>query len=368
MYKINYILLFFVLAYRIAYSEESKVQIILENGYYCTQLETGEKFEVVKQHEPWAFNKIVLSPNEQYVAYTTSNGLGFESEGRDIFYCKVDGSEKTFLHKFRICVDTLLWESSDERNFIFVIPKDCAAGSKAIAVIDVQAKNVILAFRGDSLLEIQGTNCYKVYYYGKPVETGRQEICLEELSTIKEPISSNVSFFTSWSESDIYISTQREPVLRLRDLPKLAEGLGKNFKDFIGDKYFYISEIDPAPDKNRIIFIGDVVENLWFFGILDSGNRKLLLFDYSDNLKFSNPTWSPDGSRLAILRMNGWDKYIDFYDFTGPEKIELIKTYKVMTDRPISDFRWSSDSKKFYFSYPFTDYQKVETEIDLTDK
>jgi dipeptidyl aminopeptidase/acylaminoacyl peptidase len=367
MFRINYILLFLFLAYGVGYSEQGKVKIVLENGYYYTQLETGEKFEVVKQHEPWAFNKIVLSPDEQYVAYTTSNGLGFESEGRDIFYCKVDGSEKTFLHKFRICVDTLLWESSDERTFIFVIPKNCAVGSKAIAVIDVQTKNVILDFKGDSLLEIQGTDCYKVYYYGKPLETGRQKICLEELSTIKEPIISNASFFTSWIESDIYISTQREPVLRLRDLSKLAEDLGKNFEDFVGDEYFYVNSIVPSLQHNHFVFIGEG-RSIWFFGVFDLKLKKLLLFDYAELIKFSNPTWSPDGRLLAFFKIEERDEYIDFYEIDEKGGIDKIESYKVTTDRPISDFRWSSDSKKFYYSYLFTDYQKVETEIDLTDK
>ncbi len=125
MNKINYLLLSLIFISGIAYPGESKVKIIQENGYYCTQLETGEKFQIVRQWEPQSPNTVVLSPDLKYVAYTTSNHLGFESEGRDVYYCKIDGSERTFLHKFGFAVDTLLWDSYAERNFIFVIFLGC---------------------------------------------------------------------------------------------------------------------------------------------------------------------------------------------------------------------------------------------------
>ncbi len=366
MFRINHILLILFLTWGVTYSGEGKVKIVLENGYYCTQLESGEKFQIVRQWEPQSPNTIVLSPDEKYVAYTTSNYLGFESEGRDVYYCKVDGRERTFLHKFEISTDTLLWNSFRGKDFIFVILMDCYYISGGIQVIDLKSKNIIYAAIGDSLEKIQGTDCYQVYCYWKPVQQGRQKICLEELSTIKEPISSDVSFYTGWGVSDLYVSTEREPILKLADLPKLAEGLGKKFQDFAKDRYFYISQIAPSPHNNRIVLIGG--ESLSFLGVFDVISRVLLLFDYFDSLKFSNPIWSPNGSHLAILRANDSGKYINFYEFTEPEKIELIKTYKVITDRPISDFRWSSDSNKFYFSYPSANYQKVETEIDLKDK
>lgn len=367
MSKIYYILLFLFLTYEAGFTEQGKVKIILENGYYYTQLETGEKYQIVAQQD-WAPNKITLSPDENYVAYTASNGLGFENQGRDIFYCKVDGSERTFLHKFEYDAGSLLWNSTKDRDFIFVSLIDCHYVYGGIQVIDLKSKDIILTAIGDSLQKIEGKDCYRIYCYGLPVEKGRQKICLEELSAMNAPDSSNTSYSTDWTLSDICVSTQREPILRMRDLPTLSEGLGKDFKKFIGDRFFRISGIMPSPERSRIVFTGDAGDNRWFFGLFDLSSRKLLLFDFSDNFVFSSAVWSPDGSHVAILRASGPEKYIDFYEFTGPEKMELIKAYKVETDRPLSDFRWSDDSKKFYYSYLFSNYQKVQVEVDLEDK
>jgi hypothetical protein len=368
MAKIHYILLFLLLTYGAGYSGQDKVRIILENGYYYTQLETGEKYKIVGAWEPQSKNTIVLSPDQEYVAYTTSNYLGFESEGRDVYYCKIDGDERTFLHKFGYSVDTLQWVSIEGRDFIFVISLGCEIADGGIRVIDLESRSIILTLFGDSLSRIQDGDCYLLSCKYGAVPKGKERICSGELLAIQGTDSSSVGFSTSWGEGDIYVSTQREPILRMRDLPTLAEGLGKDFKKFVGDRFFRISGIMPSPERSRIVFTGDAGDNRWFLGLFDLSSRKLLLFDFSDNFVFSSAVWSPDGSHMAILRASGPEKYIDFYEFTGPGKMELIKAYKVETDRPISDFRWSDDSKKFYYSYLFSNYQKVQVEVALEDK
>ena len=367
MAKIYYILLFLLLTCGAVYSEQSNVKIVLEDGYYYTQLENGEKYQIVKQQEPWAINKIVISPDQEFVAYTAANGLGFECEGRDVFYCRIDGSEKTFLHRFQNCVNTLLWQSLDRKSFIFVIPKNCETYPVEVQVIDFQSKQVIFSFVGDSLGEIRGTDCNKVYYQGKPPLMGRKIVCLRDLLYIKEPDSINVGFFTSWSTGDIYVSTQTDPVLKLSDLPELSRPLGKKFGEFLKGRYFYIPFIFSTPLNNRIVFIGDA-ETLGLFGVFDLNEKKLLSLDYSDDQKFLNANWSPDGSRFAVIRMSNWQKYIDFYEVDEKGEVDLIKTYRVPTDQPLSDFRWSDDSKKFYYSNLFSNYQKVQVEVDLEDK
>lgn len=371
--KIVYIILILFLAYGFGYSEQGKVKIILENGYYYTQLETGEKYEIVKHHEPWAFNKVVISPDEKYVAYTKSNGLGLEQVGRDIYYCKVDGSERTFLHKFESDVDTLLWSSDEEINFIFVLSLDCERGFGGIQIINLKSKDIIFTCSGDSLEKIQGTDCYQIFCngkpvqqgkrYGKPVEKGRERICLEELLDIKEHDSLNVRFYTSWSESDIYISTQREPVLKLSDLPTLAEQIDEKFRDFTRNRYFYVSHIFPTPENNIIAFIGEVVENRYFFGVFEVERRKLLLFDCCKGLIYLNTIWSPDGIRIALFTRDPWEDSIMFYELIEEDKMVPIKV-KHLGHRRALEPKWSEDSRKFYFSYELGN-QKVEEQIDL---
>ncbi|MCJ7458091.1 MAG: hypothetical protein MUP17_03765 [candidate division Zixibacteria bacterium] len=365
MVKINYIITFLLLSCSLGYSEQNKVKIVSCDDYYCTQLATGEQHKIVKQVD-WGLNKLTLSPDEKYVAYTTSNWLGFENEGRDVFYCKVDGSERMFLHKFQICVHTLLWESSDSRSYIFVVPKNCGIGGQ-IQVIDWQSKNVVFTCAGDSLGEIPGTDCYEVYYNGNPPWAARQRICLHDLEAIKKPDSLNMRFFIGWGNWDIYISTQRDQILRFNELAKSTREQEQSLRNVMFREQFAHSKIISDAKDNVIVFFSND-KTSGFFGVVDTENKKLLLFDKSNSLRFSAPTWSPDGKRLAVLRTSDWDRYFDFYEIDDKGEMNLIKTYRVETDRALSDFRWSDDSKKFYYSYLFSNYQKVQVEVELEDK
>jgi hypothetical protein len=267
------------------------------------------------------------------------------------------------LHKFEYDAMSLLWDSVKERDFIFVALMDCHYVYGGIQIIDLKSKDIILTAIGDSLQKIERTDCYQIYCYGKPIEKGRQRICLEELLDIKTPDSSNVIFQTGWGVSDVYISTQREPVLKIGDLPKLAENLGKKFGEFVKNRYFHISDVVFSAQYNTIAFIGAGGRS---FGFFDLGEKKLILFDYSDSLGYASPTWSPGGSRLALLKRSSSGEYIDFYELRGEGKIDLIKTYELIAEIPVSGFRWSDDSETFYFSYLGSNNQWVEKQIDLS--
>ena len=366
MAKIYYILLFLLLARGVVYSEQSKVKVVFCDDYYCTQMPTGEEYKIVKQVD-WAPNKVTLSPDEKYVAYTTSNWLGFENEGTDVFYCKVDGSERTFLHKFESSMDTLIWASSGDRDFVFVASWDCAPGHGGIQVIDLKSKALVLTCRGNRLQKIQGTDCYQVYCLDKPVQQGRQKICFDELRAIQEPDSLNLRFYAGYANWDVYVSTQRDQILRFNELSKSTREQDQALMGIIWSEQFALSKIIPNQKNYSIIFFGDD-KTSGFFGVVDTENKKLLLFDKSDSLRFSDPTWSPDSRRLAVLRTSDWDRYFDFYEIDDKGEMNLIKTYRVETDRALSDFRWSDDSKKFYYSYLFSNYQKVQVEVELEDK
>jgi len=361
--KIFYITLILFLAFRVGYSEQSRVKIILENGYYYTQLETGEKFKIVKQVD-WALNKIVFSPDGKYLAYTTSNGLGFENKGRDVFYCKVDGSERIFLHKFDLFVDSLLWDTYRGKDFIFVIFEYCHLGYGGIQIIDIKSGNIILTLLGDSLSMAQGEDCYQLFCFGELVQKGRDKICLEDLLTIKEPDSLNVRFFAGWSSGDIYISNKRDPLLRFGDPKNPPNQDELSLRSLLRSGEYPVSKIIPNIENNRIAFYGKR-DNFGFFGTLDLENKKLLLFDLSDSLKFSYPIWSPDGCHLALLRKTSSRSYIDFYGVGDEGKMVRIKTHQITTDRPVTDFEWSKDSNTFYFSIFGQNNQKIKNTINV---
>ncbi|MDP3025119.1 MAG: hypothetical protein Q8O10_06255 [candidate division Zixibacteria bacterium] len=365
MFKLNFIILFLFtfLISGIAYSEQGKVRIILENGYYYTQLENGSKFAIVKQNVK-ADNKWALSPDEQYVAYTISNHLGSKNEGQDVFCCKLDGDEKIFLHRFEFGIDTLLWDSMGGRDFIFVTSRDC--DSVGTGVIDLKSKEIILTFPGNVLKKVDDLGCYHIYCNNTLVQQGRQEICLQDLTTISEPVGPKMSPFTRWAADDIYVTPQGESVLKLGDLPKLAENLNKQFADFSKNTYFYVSRVTPAPQKDRIFFIGQGEKYFSFFGVFDVESRKLLLLDCCKGAIYPDAMWSPTGSRLALLRRGFFNQYIDFYEFNDENKPILLKMFNLGQLTVVGISGWSEDSTKLYVLYiDVIDNKKKEKTIEL---
>lgn len=358
--KIFGVILFLFFSYGTGFSEQGKVKIVFCDDFLCTQMPTGEEYKIVKQVD-WALNRVTLSPDEKYVAYTTSNWLGFENEGRDVFYCKVDGSERTFLHKFQSSMDTLIWIFSEGRDFICAASWDCAVG---IGVIDLKSKDLVLTFGGNRLQKIQGTDCYQVYCQDKPVEQGRQKICLEELTAIKEPDSLNMRFFIGWGNWDIYLSTQRDQILRFNELSKSTVEQEQSLRNIMFSEQFAQSKIVPNQKNSRIIFFGNDTTS-GFFGVVDTDNKQLLSFDTSDSLKFADASWSPDGNRFAILRMSNGKRYFDFYRIAKKGETVLVRTNKVSGDKPVSNFRWSNDSKTLYFTYLLSKGEEVQVIVDV---
>lgn len=363
MAKISYIFFFLFLACGAGYAEQGKVRIILKNGYYYTQLENGSNFAIVKQNVK-ADNKWALSPDEQYVAYSISNQLGPKNEGQDVFYCKLDGDERIFLHRFEFGIDTLLWDSIGGKDFIFVTSRDC--DSVGTGVIDLKSKGIILTFPGNVLKKVDDLGCYHIYCGDTLVQPGRQEICLQELTTINEPVSPKTSPFVKWDSDDVYLSPEGESVLKLGDIPNLAEAFNKEFADLLKSTYFYISRVSSTPQKDRIFFIGQGDKYLSFLGVFDVKVRKLLLLDCCKGAIYPDAMWSPTGSRLALLRRGFWSQYVDLYEFKDHEKTVLLKVFNVGSFPILGLLRWSEDSMRLYFSYvDLSDNKKKERAIEL---
>jgi hypothetical protein len=193
-------------------AESDTSEIILENGFYYIVQPNGEKVTIVKEQEPWAPNKAKLSPDRQHVVYITANGLAFECEGRDLFYCKIDGSERTFLHKFPAGVDDWIWLTKENRNFLIVICKGGMSGP-GIWVLDFNNKKLLISFPGNSVEKIQDTECYKLIGIRK-----ERKICPDELMHISDEEMSKPQVFTDWSAIQVYLSTERDPILGYKEI------------------------------------------------------------------------------------------------------------------------------------------------------
>lgn len=110
-----------------------------------------------------------------------------------------------------------------------------------------------------------------------------------------------------------------------------------------------------------------ILENGYYYTQLENG-EKFQIIQQQEPWAYNKVFLSSDDTRFAEIRTSNWQKYIDFYEVDEKGKVDLIKTYRVPTDQSLSDFKWSSDSKKFYYSYLFSNYQKVQVEVDLEDR
>lgn len=349
-------------------AEPNAPEIILENGFYYVVQPNGEKVAIVSEQEPFALNKVKLSPDRQYVVYTTANGLGFESEGRDLFYCKTDGTERTFLHKFETHIDDWIWMTKGKRKFLIVIGKVCMTGS-GIWVLDFNKKQLLLSFPGDSVEKIGNSECYKIVG-----ERKGSKICVDQLIHIKAQDIPEPQVFINWMHDGVFLSTKRDPVLSYKDILEC---------------FVPVYDILLPEEKSlyRIVREGFTIYNAWFAekttslvggtiifsidsisGRFDLRKKRVEYLDIGGELSLK-AFRSPRGEYLGILKT----------EHTGIKKLlilskkpdaswENVLTKEFSADVTISNLEWSkADETKIYYSLKEGAVSKDSCVIDLTE-
>jgi hypothetical protein len=331
------------------FAQEKKPEIILENGiYYCLQ-PNGEKVMIVRELEYGGNNKAKLSPDGKYVVYTTTNGLGFEGEGRDLFSCKTDGSERTFLHKFVYGINYWIWVSKGTKKFIIVAGGQ-GGETSGIYVLDSQKGTILLNFPVDSVELTEGKGCVKIKGY-----RFEKELCADELFYITQEHPFNCQVF--WNDYDIYLTTEREPIVNYQKCEKLISPIYKSLSpeektlykgicDSFSVRYGLFAEANFSADKKSVNFR---MSGIW--GKYDLKSRKIVSFDFNGELSLK-VYYSPKGKYLAILKTEQPEsKKIEFFENLGEAIFKPIFTKEFDKDIIISNIVWSQeDEEKMYYS------------------
>lgn len=342
-------------------------EIILEEGYFYSVQPEGQKVVIVKEHEPWAMNKAKLSPDGKYILYTTANGLGFECEGRDLFYCMNDGTERTFLHKLPAYVDDWFWVAENDRNFLIVLNRGSMSGP-GIWVLDFEKKNLLLSFFGDSVERISDAECYKLAGIRK-----EKVICPDDLIRLSEQAMPEPKIFVNWMGDLVYLSSQREPVFGYNEVLKCFAPV-----------YDMLSAQERTPYReirkkftHRTAFFAreatSLAENKISFSIsgmsgrFDLKKRKVEFLDIGGTLSLK-VFCSPEGRHMVILKTEpAAVQKLVILRKTGEDSWKNMLTKEFSLDASIFNLEWSKqDETRIYYSVKEGDISKDSCVIDLT--
>jgi hypothetical protein len=342
-------------------------EIILEGGYFYAVQPNGEKFVIVKEHEPWAMNKAKPSPNGKYILYTTANGLGFECEGRDLFYCTNDGMERTFLHKFPAYVDDWFWVEKNNRNFLIVLNRGSMSGP-GIWVLDLDEKKLLLSFRGDSVERAQDSGCFLLIGIRK-----ERKICPDELIQMSEKMTPLPEIFLDWAAIQFYLNSKRDPILSSKEILEAFSTMYRVLPEEQMELYdetlqnllrgnVLLGGPFPAGSDDTFVFNCNGIS-----GTFNIQKRMMESLNVRGQLSLQ-AFWSPYGRYFALLKteLAGIKKLI-IWGMIGDEIWENILFKEFSPEVNISNVAWStSDETKIYYSIQEGDLSKDSVMIDLT--
>jgi hypothetical protein len=357
-------------------AESNAPEIILENGFYYVVQPNGKKVAIVSEQKPFALNKAKLSPDGRYVVYTTSNGLGFECEGRDLFSCKTDGTKRTFLQKFQAHVKDWIWVTKGKNSFL-IVNLD-GEGGPGIWVLDFNKKKLLLSFSGDSVEVIEGTDCYKIVGIRKETK-----ICPDELVQIRQKVTIKPKILINWMGDAVYFSTEREPIFGYKEvlecftpvyemLSPEERTLYRAIQEGFAGRGAYFPEQSTSLAGDSITFSILAQDSITFSisemnGRFNLRKKRVEFLDIGGELSLK-AFRSPRGTYLGILKT----------EHTGIKKLTILSkkpdaswgnvlTKEFSVDAAVSNLEWSkADETKIYYSLKEGTVTKDSCVIDLT--
>lgn len=362
------VLIFLLILLSSVVSESKTPEIILENGFYYVVQPNGEKVAIVREQEPGALNKAQLSPNGQYIIYTTYNGLGFESGGRDLFYCKTDGTARTFLHKFELYIDYWVWLSKDDRDFLVV-----HAMEGKVWVLEFNKKKLLFSFTSDSVEKIEGKECCKAFGMKAGIMKG-EEICADQLTQITDKDVAGPELYVNWMGDQVYLSNKQYSIFGSDDILTCFEPVydllsmqeRSSYREIHHRLSEHIASFAEEPfslARNKIVFsIGGM------HGQYDLHKRKVEMLDIGGDLSLKL-FCSPKGKYMAILKTEpSKAKKIIILNKGKDATWKNTLTKKFSANATLSNLEWSKqDETKIYYSLKEGDLSKDSCLIDLTE-
>ncbi|HKK61718.1 MAG TPA: hypothetical protein VJ951_04110 [Bacteroidales bacterium] len=126
---------------------------------------------------------------------------------------------------------------------------------------------------------------------------------------------------------------------------------------------FYYAHPNLTPDGKSLIFESKRAGNIGIAGLsadsdiyrMDLKTKDITNLNHeissyvgeSIGHRISNPSLSPTGSKLAMVRLVDWQFHLSYYDFENKQIVDLTTDENL---KPMNDIRWSPDDEKLIYS------------------
>lgn len=315
--------------------KSQELKIVQEDFTFYVQFPDSSKVKIVKDQGCGSREIAVLSPDDKYVFYTLCTGIGVESSGKDMFFCKPDGSERTFLHKIEGNADKVHWIRRNGQYYLLFLEELGESGYVYIDFFDFDQRKMLLKIEGEVLEPSKRSDCFLI---GKESWKPKDwtEICFDSLLAMSNPDKYNVQVYEGWGyHNELYLSTRKEPFLNpdyyWMDVPRYNDS-----------EYGGIGISYPSHQKSRTVYCSNVDSKSWI-GVL---NNKTNLFQFSDSMTTGeykyNFAWSYKDDLLGFVKKNP-DNYqeIVILEFLGDSSYTIRDQVKFKEERDVELIGWS---------------------------
>lgn len=332
------------------------LKIVKENRRYYVLFPDNNKVEIAKEHEGGAPNVVILSPDSKYVFYTRGNWLGFESSGKDLFYCRPDGTERTFLRKLGGSVVNVQWINKDGHNYILFSEVAAGLGWETADLYDFDNRKLILKIRDWRLERIEESLCFTIMDYSGKSEKG-SKICLDSLLFLSDPHKYGVEVYGANVRPDlIFLSTRLEPFFD----PTMKWYNGD--EDEITKRIFGgIGHLSGSPDKKRTAYWINKDSKSWV-GVLNKDTKEFQFMDSLTTGKYAdNFVWSYDGTLLGFVKTfpKGYQEIV-VLEFFGDSSCSVKQKVELREEKEVELVGWSTRKNGFYYMIGKKEFLELE--------
>lgn len=321
-----------VLCLAIAFSTNADLwsrgkEIVWEDYWYYVLHPNGEKVAIVSARtggEPRV--EVVFSPDSNYLGYTEGNGTGWEGSGRNLCYCKTDGSQRTLMLSTEDGIRDLNWVKARDKQYIVFTQWGSGEAMGHVKVYGFDKHNTVFDTLGMYLVRIGDTARFLVNSYlvsekmAYILDVSEPQFRISSLDSFAKP-----EFDTSRFRCAEATLQQTAPDLRAAAVGFIPAYWPHDFHDkseYIdlvrkSSEFKRLNCLVPSPD-GRFMAFSATGGRFTCNGILETKTHKTHALRFFLGTFDGQPCWSPNSEYVAFINLvGGHGKYINVFSINS---------------------------------------------------